>query len=253
MASLLEPMHESEPYGHLLVRGKKPDFNELAVIASCKLREVKYGIEELLKMGVLSTNSDGIWYSRRMVRDEERRKRQSLGGTRGMATRQSHQSLTMIHSPVDSPVVLEQVVPKQVPPIEARSQKLEAREERESAPARTPDRSETRTPAPLIAQSAHRNHAICGVVCLPAAMYEDFVARSRHQADPRKYVSDFFATWNTRYQSGDRKEQVISGDAFTFWRDRWKETHAAADKPAVVDVAALAWQKIQADKARYGR
>jgi hypothetical protein len=131
MASLLEPMHEATPYGHLLVRGKKPEYAELAVIASCKLREVKYGIEELVKMGVLSTEDDGVLYSRRMVRDEERRKKQALGGTRGMATRQAHQRLTNI----DSPVVLEATRTNRPLPIEARSQIPDTRKERSAATA----------------------------------------------------------------------------------------------------------------------
>ena len=121
LASMLEPMHEAEPYGHLLVRGRKPDYDELAVIASCKPREVKYGIEELLKNHVLSINSDGIYYSRRMVRDAERRARQALGGTRGMASRQSNQQLPAPNLRVD----LQRETQTLVPPIEARGQRLE--------------------------------------------------------------------------------------------------------------------------------
>jgi uncharacterized protein YdaU (DUF1376 family) len=129
-----------------------------------------------------------------------------------------------------------------------------ASEKQESgAPTRTPDRSPTRTSAPLIAQSAHRNHAYCGVVCLPAAMCDDFIARSRHRPDPQAYVSAFFDTWNARYFSGDRKDIDISGDAFDFWRKRWKETHPETEQKAVVDIAAKALERINADKARYGR
>lgn len=173
LASLLEPMHEAEPYGHLLVRGKKPEYAELAVIASCHLREVKYGIEELLKNHVLSVNSDGIYYSRRMVRDAERRTRQALGGTRGMATRAQveHKSSTssgevvaksstyrgvdqsgpiQLNQPLTEPnlrVVLDTQTQTQVPPIEARGQKLEAREELRAAKPETVVRAVKRSPA----------------------------------------------------------------------------------------------------------
>jgi uncharacterized protein YdaU (DUF1376 family) len=125
-------------------------------------------------------------------------------------------------------------------------------QERESAPPRTPARSETRTAAPLIAQSSHRNHAICGVVCLPSAMYEQFLGFCRHRPDPQGYVSAFFAQWNTRYFEGDRKAHEISGDAFDFWRKRWAETHPEVKKPAV-DVAAMALENIKRDEARYGK
>ena len=83
LASLLEPMHTAEPYGYLLLRGKKPDYCELAVIASCKLREVKYGLEELVRKGVLSVRDDGVMFSRRMVRDAERRDRGRANGELG--------------------------------------------------------------------------------------------------------------------------------------------------------------------------
>ena len=95
---MLEPMHKAEPYGHLLVRGKAPDFNELADIASCTLREVKYSIEELLKTGALSQSPEGVIYSRRMVRDAERRLKQAEFGKRGGQLRagamQSNQGVT---------------------------------------------------------------------------------------------------------------------------------------------------------------
>lgn len=147
LAALLEPMHEADPYGHLLVRGKKPDYAELAVLASCTTREVKYGIEELLKNHVLSTNTDGIWYSRRMVRDAERRAKQAAGGRRSMASRIdlehslrrsrgdlepiSNRARTMptqqnqVDTDGNSRVVLERSSAEAPRPIEARDQRLE--------------------------------------------------------------------------------------------------------------------------------
>lgn len=123
LASFLEPMHTAEPYGHLLVRGEKPDYDALAVIASCKVREVKYGIEELIKNGVLSANGDGILYSRRMVRDAERRQKQSAGGQKSMRLRQrpteQNQQVTGTNSQVD----LTSTSASSPRPIEARSQR----------------------------------------------------------------------------------------------------------------------------------
>lgn len=89
---------------------------------------------------------------------------------------------------------------------------------------RTADRSSTRTAA-LVPQSSHRTHAMCGLICLPAALFEDFVKRARHRPDPEAYVTAFVQEWCARYESGDRKTDEIGTDTFDFWRARWKETH----------------------------
>jgi len=82
-AAFLEPMHKAIPYGHLLVNGVQPSYADLAFLASCKEREVKYGIEELVKNGVASVREDGVLFSRRMVRDGERRDRNRKNGRQG--------------------------------------------------------------------------------------------------------------------------------------------------------------------------
>lgn len=117
--------------------------------------------------------------------------------------------------------------------IQEQEQEQKQDQEGEHAPpvpttTRTPTPSPTRTPTPIVVQSPHRNHALCGTVCLPAALFDDFVRRSRHEADPDSYVSQFFHTWETRYREGDRKTIAIGEDAFDFWRDRWTETHPKA-------------------------
>jgi hypothetical protein len=129
---MLEPMHKAEPYGHLLLRGKRPDYAELADVASCTLREVKYSIEELVNKGALSVTDDGIIYSRRMVRDAERRAIQSAHGKRGGRPTQSNQALTEM--------TLKGSLSHTPKPIEARDQRLEVREQTrpaEKAPAPT--------------------------------------------------------------------------------------------------------------------
>lgn len=139
LASLLEPMHEAEPYGHLLVRGKKPEYHDLAVIASCSVREVKYGVEELVKHHVLSQNDAGILYSRRMVRDADRRVRQALGGTRGIQTRRRILEPLQHVAGANLRVDLERTSSEQGPPIETRDQRLEkSMEPTENVSARKP-------------------------------------------------------------------------------------------------------------------
>lgn len=86
--------------------------------------------------------------------------------------------------------------------------------------------------SPLIARGAHKNHAYCGKVCLPASLLESFRQRMGHlpERDAADYVSRFFDGWNARYTSGDRAGVVVGEDAFDFWRDRWKESHPSATK-----------------------
>ncbi len=71
-ADLLGYMHEAEPYGHLLIDGKKPNINDVAALVGRPLPEVKKAMFELANHGVFSTREDGVVYSRRMVRDHER-------------------------------------------------------------------------------------------------------------------------------------------------------------------------------------
>lgn len=82
-ASFLEPMHTADPYGHLLMNGLNPSYDDLAKLASCKVREVKYGIQELLAKGVASQTDTGVLFSRRMVRDAERRDKRQADGAKG--------------------------------------------------------------------------------------------------------------------------------------------------------------------------
>lgn len=82
-ASFLEPMHMAIPYGHLLINGAKPSYTELAVIASCRPREVEYCLKELLQRGVASQTPDGVIFSRRMVRDAERLAKRRANGKQG--------------------------------------------------------------------------------------------------------------------------------------------------------------------------
>ena len=70
-ADMLSIMHEAEPYGHLIIRGVPVTEKELAKIAGGKPAEVRKLVNELEKNSVFSRNSEGIPFSRRMVRDKE--------------------------------------------------------------------------------------------------------------------------------------------------------------------------------------
>lgn len=75
LASCLHLMHCAVPYGHLLILGKRPTHDELAKFVRCQPREVKWGLEELIKNEAVSLTADNVVFSRRMVRDAARRQR----------------------------------------------------------------------------------------------------------------------------------------------------------------------------------
>lgn len=80
LASCLHLMHTADPYGHLLLHGKPPTHDELATFVRCKPREVKWGLEELIKAQAVSLTEANVVFSRRMVRDDLRRKRNQENG-----------------------------------------------------------------------------------------------------------------------------------------------------------------------------
>jgi hypothetical protein len=79
-------MHEAEPYGSLLVKGKRVDKKQLAALAGVPERECTVLLLELEGMGVFGRDPDGTIYSRRMRRDyaraEEGRKQVSKRWTK---------------------------------------------------------------------------------------------------------------------------------------------------------------------------
>jgi len=76
-------MHEAEPYGHLIFAGRPMAPGVLARMIAMEAGDVEAALVELEAMGVLSRTSEGIIYSRRMVRDEEKHRRASTFGKRG--------------------------------------------------------------------------------------------------------------------------------------------------------------------------
>lgn len=67
---MLAIMHDAEPCGHFLVNGKIPSDRQIAAVVGSTEREVRKLIDELENSGVFSRTSDGVVYSRRMVRDK---------------------------------------------------------------------------------------------------------------------------------------------------------------------------------------
>ena len=73
-------MHESVRRGYLLIAGRAPSDRDLAVQMGVTVGEVKRYRRELLEKGVAAQTEEGVWFSRKMVRDEIRRRNGAHGG-----------------------------------------------------------------------------------------------------------------------------------------------------------------------------
>lgn len=80
---MLLVMHEAEPYGHLLIAGRAPEATTLARVIGVDAGDVKRAVRELSERGVLSRTEAGVICSRRMIRDENRRKSATNNGAKG--------------------------------------------------------------------------------------------------------------------------------------------------------------------------
>lgn len=77
-------MHDGEPYGHL--RSKVGDLTVKYIAQRCNvtIRELGLAMAELEKYEIFSRTETGTIYSRRMVRDEDRRLRRIAGGSKSL-------------------------------------------------------------------------------------------------------------------------------------------------------------------------
>ena len=77
--------HECEPYGHLTVNGKAMSAPQIGRLVGLGAKECDRLLDELLQAGVSSVTSEGMVFSRRMVRDEQARElRAEIGKQNGV-------------------------------------------------------------------------------------------------------------------------------------------------------------------------
>lgn len=96
---MLALMHEGEPYGHLRVGKKAIDNTTLARMVGAPQELVDKLLSELEESRVFSRTASGIPYSRRMVRDENRRNICAEGGSKSLA----HPNVAKPRYPPDHP------------------------------------------------------------------------------------------------------------------------------------------------------
>ncbi|WP_395451168.1 hypothetical protein ACHMW7_16075 [Aminobacter sp. UC22_36] len=76
-------MHEAEPYGSLRVNSRPVIDRQLASLAGSSIDEVSSLLAELEAAGVFSRDNDGVIFSRRMQRDQEKAEAHKANGKRG--------------------------------------------------------------------------------------------------------------------------------------------------------------------------
>lgn len=76
-------MHSAEPYGSLLIKGKRPDKKRLASLVGIHEKECSELLFELEGMSVFSRDEDGTIYSRKMRRDYEKAMKHKEDGAKG--------------------------------------------------------------------------------------------------------------------------------------------------------------------------
>lgn len=76
-------MHEGTPYGHLVSGKKILGAKELARLTGADEKEIRKLLEELETNGVFSKNKAGAFFSRRLVKDQKKRKINQENGRLG--------------------------------------------------------------------------------------------------------------------------------------------------------------------------
>jgi hypothetical protein len=80
---MLSIMHEAEPRGHLLIAGVAPSPKQIAAVTGGTVSEITKLMNELEMANVYSRTSEGVIFSRRMVKETARRKVNRKNGREG--------------------------------------------------------------------------------------------------------------------------------------------------------------------------
>lgn len=80
---LLALMHEAQPRGDLLINGRQPNEQQLALLVGATVDDVSNALVELEAAGVFSRRKNGVIFSRRMERDENKSRKSRENGQKG--------------------------------------------------------------------------------------------------------------------------------------------------------------------------
>lgn len=118
-------MHDGEPYGHLAVEGVALTEEQIVRLAGTSVAEYRKALKELDRAGVPSRTAAGIIYSRRMVRDEETRRKRAEGGSMSVGHpntpkpkgyTEGHPTRVPLDTPIAPPPAVAVAVASAVPP-----------------------------------------------------------------------------------------------------------------------------------------
>jgi hypothetical protein len=123
---MLGLMHEAEPYGHLVLGAKAMDYKTLSRVISVDIGEVKRAVKELTDRGVCNRTDDGVIFSRRMIRDKEKREKLAENGAKGGLKTQSSPKTPNQINQIDRGVLLKQTLEQ-----DGKPQRPEARDQKE--------------------------------------------------------------------------------------------------------------------------
>ncbi len=111
-------MHQSSPYGHLLVSDLSPTDAQLAALVGCPSEQVPHLLGELEAAGVFSRTRSGVIYSRKMTRMQKKAATARNNGRKGGNPTLGKQTE---NPALDNPEVNPEVKPQK---LEARSQNI---------------------------------------------------------------------------------------------------------------------------------
>ena len=219
---LLDLMHDGEPYGHLTAGGDAIAPADLARMVGESREDVVSWLDILERRNVFSRSSEGVIYSRRMVRDDIVLRARIKGGK---GAPQPNAKGGWKGSAAGSTEGIPEggakggeTIPSDPPPAVCSLQSASAE-------------VHTHGLAP-IASGPHRSHASCGRVCVPAFLHDEF-KRGLGGSD-----ADADATLRAWYADTlDRLDlNTPVADPLRFWRERFV-ARFGTPAPARVTVA----------------
>ncbi|MCF7811580.1 hypothetical protein K9N50_11395 [bacterium] len=83
LVNLMCLMHQSDPYGYLLINGIIPSNKDVSHLLRLHHKTYQAGLKELLLYGVLCQKENGTIFSKRMIQDEHIRLVRSEAGKLG--------------------------------------------------------------------------------------------------------------------------------------------------------------------------
>lgn len=149
---MLTLMQEAEPYGHLLINGITPDARDLSGLLGGTEKEVAGLVAMLEAKRVFNRTSDGVIYSRRMIRDHEKAELDRANGKGGGNPRLKTTDNPDL-DPEDNPSSTGGLTPPVNPKDNGgdKAQKLEAREQKPEERTKAPPSTLAASDPPLSA------------------------------------------------------------------------------------------------------